>query len=43
MTLPKYRRLPMQFTTYALKNNVTATTNSGKITGEGKTSYVFQT
>ena len=29
------------FTTYALKNNVTATTNSGKITGEGKTSYDF--
>lgn len=29
------------FTTYALKNNVTATTNSGKITDEGKTSYDF--
>ena len=29
------------FTTYALKNNVAATTNSGKITDEGKTSYDF--
>ena len=29
------------FTTYALTNNVTATTNSGKITGENTTSYTF--